>query len=61
MDAPKFEQVSRELLDLLDQQVAALTNRSFKELTREEAATYESRKRRILQLRSDLSKLLASR
>lgn len=60
MDAPKFEQVSRELFDLLDQQVAAITNRSFKEFTREEAAAYESRKRRILQLRSELSKLLAS-
>jgi hypothetical protein len=60
MNAARFEQSSRELLDLLDQQVAAIANRRFKELTREEAAAYEHRKRRILELRSALSKLLAS-
>lgn len=60
MDANKFERVSRELLDLLDQQVAAIANRRFEELTREEVNAYERRKRRILKLRSALAKLLAS-
>ena len=60
MDANKFERVSRELLDLLDQHVAAIANRRFEELTREEVKAYERRKRRILKLRSALAKLLKS-
>ncbi|MGA9642744.1 MAG: hypothetical protein WBQ72_15215 [Terriglobales bacterium] len=58
MDATRFEQISRELLDLLDQQVVTIVGRSFNELTAEEVQAYQSRSRRIIELRSALSEVL---
>jgi hypothetical protein len=60
MDATRFGQIARELLKLLDQQVAALAGRRFDEFSRDEVHAYHARKRRILKLRSDLSKFLAA-
>jgi len=58
MDATGFEQIARELIDLLDQQVSALAGRNFNDLTREEVNAYQSRRRRILELRSALQAFL---
>ena len=59
MDRAAFNEISRELLDLLDQQVAAITGRNFNDLSKEEVEAYQSRRRRILELRSALAELLA--
>jgi len=56
MDATPFEKITRELLDLLDQQVDAIAGRSFDDLSKEERDAYEERRRRILELRSKLEK-----
>jgi len=58
MDATRFEPIAREVLQLLDQQVAALSGRRFEEFSRHEAEAYRARKRRILKLRSELAKIL---
>jgi len=59
MDATRFELNAREVLHLLDQQVAALAGRRPGKFTRIEANAYDARKRRILKLRSEISKFLA--
>ena len=59
MDRAAFNEISRELLDLLDRQVAAITGRNFNDLSKEEVEAYQSRRRRILELRSALAELLA--
>lgn len=59
MDGTRFELTAREVLHLLDQQVAALASRGFDHFTSHEVTAYEARKRRILKLRSKLSRLLA--
>jgi len=61
MDATRFEQIARELPDLLDQQVEAILGRNFNDLTKEERAAYEDRRRRILVLRSELEELRKAR
>jgi len=60
MDRAAFDRVARELLDLLDQQVAAIVGRDFNDLSKEELEAYRARKGRILELRSVLTKLLAA-
>lgn len=57
MDISRFKQISRELLELLEQQVQAISNRDSEPLMGEEHAAYESRKQRILELRLELEKL----
>jgi hypothetical protein len=59
MDAARFELTAREVLHLLDQQVAALAGRKLGEFSPVEANAYEARKRRILKLRTEISKFLA--
>ncbi len=54
----EFERIARELLDLLDQQVAAIVDRNFNDLTKDEVDAYQSRRRRILELRSALGALI---
>ena len=49
MGSTEFEQIARELLDLLDQQVAAIVGRNFNDLTTDEVNAYQCRKRRILE------------
>jgi hypothetical protein len=58
MDATRFELNAREVLHLLDRQVAAIVGRRFVDFTQVEASTYKTRKRRILKLRSALSKFV---
>ena len=58
MDPSAFENIAHELLDLLDQQVAAIVGRNFNDLTQEETEVYQSRRRRILALRSALAEFL---
>jgi len=61
MEPPELEQIARELLALLDQQVVAIVGRNYNEFTREEIAAYESRKRRIFDLRSRFGQILKSK
>jgi hypothetical protein len=61
MGPTEFERIARELLDLLDQQVAAIVGRNFNDLTKEEVNAYHSRKRRILELRSALDAFVPPR
>jgi hypothetical protein len=61
MEPPELEQIARELLDLLDQQVVAIVGRNYNEFTKEEVAAYESRKRRILELHAHFRQLLKSK
>ena len=58
MGSTEFEQIARELLHLLDQQVAAIVGRNFNDLTTDEVNAYQCRKRRILELRAALDELL---
>ena len=58
MDPTEFEKIARELLDLLDQQVAAIVGRNFNELTKDEKDSYHGRRRRILELRLALEEPL---
>ena len=57
MDPTRFEEVARELLDLLDQQVATIVGRNFNDLSQDEAEAYQNRRSRILELRSALEAL----
>ncbi len=57
----EFERIAQELLDLLDQQVAAIVGRDFNDLTKEEVDAYQCRRRRILELRSALGALIPPR
>jgi len=59
MDATRFELTAREVLHLLDRQVAAIAGRGLGRFTRVEAKSYEARKRRILKLRSEISRFVA--
>lgn len=60
MDRTAFDHVTRELLDLLDQQVAAIVGRNFNDLSKEELEAYRGRRNRILELRSVLIELMAA-
>lgn len=57
MGPTRFEEVARELLDLLDQQVATIVGRNFNDLSQDEAEAYQNRRSRILELRSALEAL----
>ena len=59
MDATRFELTAREVLHLLDQQVAAIAGRKPKKFTRIEANAYQARRRKIFKLRSELSRFVA--
>ncbi len=61
MGPAEFQEIARELLDLLDQQVAAVVGRNFNDLSKDEADAYKSRKRRILELRWALDPSVPSR
>jgi hypothetical protein len=61
MDPTRFEQIAKELPELLDRQVEAILGRNFNDLTKEERAAYEDRRRRILVLRSELEELRKAR
>jgi hypothetical protein len=59
-NSPKGERVgeiARQLCDLLDQQMKALTGLGLEDLTDEEAAGYQLRRRQIEALRSELNDL----
>jgi signal transduction histidine kinase len=58
MDDTPLDRIARELLDLLNQQVAAIAGRKFDDLSAEERLAYEKRRERILELRSEIEKLL---
>jgi hypothetical protein len=57
MGPPTFEQIARELIELLDQQVETIVGRNFNDLSQEEKVAYENRRRRILELQSALDRL----
>jgi len=61
MAATRFEEIARELPELLSQQMQALVGRSFNDLTGDEKAAYEARRQRIRELRSELDKLRKAR
>ena len=61
MESTEFERIAGELLDVLDQQVAAIVDRNFNDLTKDERDAYECRRRRIFELRSALRALLPPR
>jgi hypothetical protein len=58
VDASGFEQIARELCDLLQCQIEAVVGRKFNDFTETELAAYEKRKRRILELRAELAKFV---
>jgi hypothetical protein len=58
MDVTRFELTAREVLHLLDRQVAAIASRRLKKFSRTDTNIYLARKRRILKLRSSLSRLI---
>ena len=59
MAPTEFELITRELLGLLDLQVAAIAGRKFNHLSPDETETYKSRKDRIAELRLALEELRA--
>ncbi|MFZ1917513.1 MAG: hypothetical protein WAU58_08070 [Terriglobales bacterium] len=61
MDATRFGQIAKELPKLLDRQVQAILGRKFNDLTKEERAAYEGRRRTILVLRAELEELRKAR
>jgi hypothetical protein len=61
MAATRFEEIARELPELLSQQMQALVGRSFNLLTNGEKAAYEARRQKIRELRSELDKLRKAR
>ena len=56
MDAAGLDAIVRELCELLQQQVESVVGRKFNDFTEEELEAYGRRKRRILELRSELDK-----
>ena len=58
MDRSEIDGIVRELCDLLDQQMHAISGRGFRDLTDEELASYQPRRRRIAALRSELAKFV---
>ena len=57
MDTGTFERIAQDLVALFDQQMQAIVGRTFNDLTGDEMAAYEIRRRRILELRSQLESL----
>ena len=58
MDTAGLDAIARELCELLQQQMDAVVGRKFKTFAEEELEAYERRKRRILELRSELDKFV---
>jgi hypothetical protein len=58
MDTSGLNAIARELCELLQQQVESVVGRKFNDFTGEELEAYERRKRRILELRSELNKFV---
>jgi hypothetical protein len=58
MDAAGLDAIARELCELLQQQVESVVGRKFNDFTEEELDTYQTRKRRILELRFELDKFV---
>jgi len=56
MDLTGLDEIARELTELLQAQMETILGRKFSDLTEEEVASYERRKARILELRSELGK-----
>jgi hypothetical protein len=54
MDTAKLDAIARELCELLQEQMEAIVGRKFNDFAQEELEAYETRKRRILELRSEL-------
>jgi hypothetical protein len=61
MAATRFEEIARELPELLSQQMQALVGRNFNDLTNDEKAAYEARRQEIRELRSELDQLHKAR
>jgi len=58
MDTAGLDAIARELCELLQQQVESVAGRKFDDFTEEELEAYQSRKRRSLELRSELNKFV---
>jgi ABC-type uncharacterized transport system ATPase component len=61
MAATRFEEIARELPELLSRQMQALVGRSFNDLTTDENVAYEARRQKIRELRSELDTLRKAR
>jgi|CZKH01.1.fsa_nt_gi hypothetical protein len=53
-----LDAVASELCELLQQQMDAVVGRKFNDFAEEELEAYQGRKRRILELRSELDKFV---
>ncbi|MGA7695553.1 MAG: hypothetical protein WCA76_11020 [Candidatus Sulfotelmatobacter sp.] len=58
MKTAGLDAIARELCELLQQQVESVVGRKFNDFTEEELDTYQTRKRRILELRFELDKFV---
>lgn len=58
MNPAALDDIARELCELLQGQVEMVVGRKFNDFTEEELAGYETRKARILALRSELQKFV---
>jgi hypothetical protein len=61
MAATRFEEIARELPELLSQQMQVLVGRNFNDLSNDEKIAYEARRQKILELRSELDQLRKAR
>ncbi|MGA9528111.1 MAG: hypothetical protein WBS24_08350 [Terriglobales bacterium] len=57
MGTRTFDEIAGEVIGLLDRQMESITGRNFNDLPRREKLAYENRRRRILELRSALTRL----
>lgn len=58
MDTAGLDSIALELCELLQQQIEAVVGRKFSDFTEEELEAYQRRKRRILELRTELDKFV---
>ena len=61
MTATEFERIARELPELLNRQLRALTGRKLSDFTGEERIAYEQRKQEIQRLRAQLERFRKTR
>lgn len=61
MDAARFDQIAHEVIQLLDEQMEALVDQKSRRFTSKEKTGYDERKRKILALRSELSRMSAEK
>jgi hypothetical protein len=57
MDGTSVAEIARQLCALLDQQIHAVSGRGLPDLTEEEVANYELRRKQIDALRAELKSL----